>query len=449
MDLEAGIIRAVLADVELLKRLPNLGVNENDFEDPFAKKAFRFIVEHRLEHGKLPSLEVLESVLGVSIPESEGEPEWLVKEMLHRKLFGALQSQQAVVSQALQSNDPVKALKLTTTFVEQNHFSLSAKMPTSVTDLGGGMLEQYKRLASGERGIEMPWPTVTGTTAGLWPGTTTYMIARPGVGKTNAAWIVARHAWKNGHTVLVISAEMFKDESAERFFLFESGVSSSKFMLGKLSDFELLGLQKTIASSRGKTGLWIADPDDGLTPEELDGYIRACKPQLIVVDAFYNLPFGGRDRSENLKRGVEWFRIQMREYRRLFGSALVANHQLSRDATKARSAGGMGYTEGAIALSDQLLWDAYSVWVMEQTPDMKRDRRMKLHCAKVRRGVWPRGAVTCHWDFDKMLFDEIPDAEEFEDKEKTGDAKAAAKAIQDLKKFGKQRWTKDPDGVPY
>ena len=445
MELEAGIIRAVLADIELLRRLPNFGISERDFEDPFAKKAFRFIVEHRLEHGTLPAIGVVEGVLGVQIPTCDGEPEWLIKELLRRKLFVAMQIQQAAVNAALQANDPAKALDLTTQFAEKNRFALSSKMPTLVTELGDGMLEQYKRLASGERGIEMPWPTVTDSTAGLWPGSTTYMIARPGVGKTNAAWIVARHAWKNGHTVLVISAEMFKDESVERFFLFESGVSSSKYIRGKLSDFELLGLQKTIAGSRGKSGLSIVDSDDGLTPDKLDSYIRASKPQLIVIDAFYNLPFGGRDRSENLKLGVEWFRVQMREYRRLYGTAMVANHQLSRDATKARSAGGQGYTEGAIALSDQLLWDAYSVWVMEQTPEMKADRRMKIHCAKIRRGVWPRGPVTCNWDFEKMVFTEVTEAEKLDASLKP----KVEKAPENLKKFGQQRWTKDPDNVPY
>jgi hypothetical protein len=433
--------------VELLRRLPSLGISETDFQDPIARKAYRFVVEHHRAHGKLPTLSVLQGVIGAEVPECEGDPDWLVKELLRRKLFVAVQDHQKEIGEALQGNDPVKALGLVTKFSENNRFALSGKRPTSVMSLGDGMIAQYHRLAAGERGIEMPWPSVTDTTAGLWPGTTTYLIARAGVGKTNAGWIVARKAWKDGYRVLFVSAEMFRDECAERFFLFESGVSSSQYIRGKLTDFHLSDLKKTIAVNRNKSGLDIVDPDDGLSPEELDGYIRASKPNLIVVDALYNLPFGGRDRTENLKKAVDWFRENIRIYRRLFGTAMLATHQLSRDALKARSAGGMGYTDGAIALSDQLFWDAYSVWVMEQTPEMKKDRRMKLHCAKIRRGTWPKGPVLCHWDFDKMLFDEIEQTEEFEDTEAS--TKAKATRAETMKKFGRQQWTRDPDSVPY
>ena len=58
-------------------------------------------------------------------------------------------------------------------------------------------------------------------------------------------------------------------------------------------------------------------------------------------------------------------------------------------------------------MSDQLLWDAHGLFIMEQSKAMKDDKRMRFHVGKVRRGVWDGNPVDVHWDFDKMSFEEI------------------------------------------
>jgi hypothetical protein len=62
-------------------------------------------------------------------------------------------------------------------------------------------------------------------------------------------------------------------------------------------------------------------------------------------------------------------------------------------------------------LSDQLLWDAHAVFIMEQDTDMKADRRLKFHVGKLRRGSHDGTPLEVHWDFDNMKFDEIVDDE--------------------------------------
>lgn len=43
--------------------------------------------------------------------------------------------------------------------------------------------EQYERTKRGEFGVPFPWQTMTNMTLGLWPGTLTFFVARPGCGK--------------------------------------------------------------------------------------------------------------------------------------------------------------------------------------------------------------------------------------------------------------------------
>jgi hypothetical protein len=133
----------------------------------------------------------------------------------------------------------------------------------------------------------------------------------------------------------------------------------------------------------------------------MEAAIQTLKPQLVAVDSIYMLRFKG-DKSERTNAAVDWIRTASKRHAIPF----VAFHQLSRNATKDKKHGG-GYDSSAIALSDQLLWDAHAVFIMEQDSDMKADKRMKFNVAKIRRGDSSADPVNCRWDFDAMLFDEV------------------------------------------
>lgn len=58
-----------------------------------------------------------------------------------------------------------------------------SRMPASLLDLGDKVLENYARAAAGFSGVALPWPILNEMTMGMWPGTVTFFVARPGVGK--------------------------------------------------------------------------------------------------------------------------------------------------------------------------------------------------------------------------------------------------------------------------
>jgi replicative DNA helicase len=280
------------------------------------------------------------------------------------------------------------------------------RMPDRLTDMGDGVIELYQKVASGYRGIELPWPTITNMTAGLWPKTVTIFVARPGVGKTFVAVIAARHAWLAGKRVLVVSPEMSKEEIAERFFVTEAGVSYVNVMRGELSDFEFPKLTATVDRLKGEDGLWIMDSDDDLSTKGMESAIRACKPDLVAIDSIYDIKVKG-ERRDRVLTALEWMKKSAKE----IGHHCIGFAQQNRVAELSEKKGG-GARLGTIALADEIGQDSHAVFALEQTKDMKADKVMQIKPLKLRRGVSARDAVRVHWDFEKMNFNEMTEEEE-------------------------------------
>lgn len=239
------------------------------------------------------------------------------------------------------------------------------------------------------------------------------------VHNTWVVWLISRGAWLKNYRVLVISPEMSVEEGAERFFILDSGVSGKDVLRGTLPSMQYAKFKKAVEEGEDNEGLWIIDSDDDLSPSGMEAAIRACRPQLVAIDAAYLLNMGGKDRTENIIRAVNWVRTMAKRYGAKFDTAFVAFHQLSRAATKPSKSGGVGYQDGAIALTDQLFWDAHAVWIMEQNRDMKEDLLLNFHCSKIRRGTWLSKPVEVQWDFDRMKFAETepPQGTTFNDDE--------------------------------
>jgi len=282
------------------------------------------------------------------------------------------------------------------------------RMPDSLMGLGEKVLDNYRKVADGYRGIELPWPTIDLMTAGAWPKTVTIFVGRPGVGKSQIAVLCARHAWRNNKRVLIVSPEMSKVEIAERFFVVESGVSYHGVVSGQLPTIMETELIKVICELKEKHGIWILDSDDDLTPAGIEAAIRACDPELVAIDSIYDLRMKGERRDRALG-AIEWMKRSCKEY----GFASIGFAQQNRAAELSEKKGG-GARLGTIALADEIAQDAHAVFALEQTKDDKADKVMKLKPLKLRRGQFKKPTVKVHWDFETMNFDEIEDDDEYE-----------------------------------
>lgn len=410
--IDAGFIYAVLLSTDNAQQALQANFERADFSDGY-HRAFDLISDHhRQTGGSLPTLEAVRSATGLDISESGYDFGFLLSEMRKRRLFREVQALMATASTHLRANDPVAALEALKDMVKNEVSSSGSVKPSRPHDMKEQVLQNLQRVRSGFCGVALPWESITNLTMGMWAQTATYIVARPGVGKTQVAVLTAHKAIKEGRKVLFISPEMSKAELAERFFVLESKVSATNMMRGTLSSFEEVKLREAMNNPHSLDGIYMIDNEDDLSPGGMEMAIRQIKPDLVIVDSIYMLHFKGI-KSERTERAVDWIRQSSKTYNVPF----LGIHQMNRMATKDAKHGG-GFDTSSIALSDQLLWDAHAVFMLEQDADMKADRRLRIHVGKLRRGAHPGKPIDVRFDLETMDFSEILDSQSnFEDNE--------------------------------
>ena len=402
MNLETGLLFEATQSADLVERLRMYAVTEKDFDDPGSRRAYRFIASHYEEHATVPEVKAVTDICRVGLEPQGVDSRYLLEEFVKRKLFREVSQGIEGFSDHLRKNDPAAALTAIEKFAGEAH-AVAAASPVSLFSLGDQVQEDYERVKAGYTGIPLPWESLNQITMGLWPGTVTYFVARPGVGKTQVAMLIARESWRSGKKVLIVSPEMSKEAIAERFFIAQAEVSGTNVLRGTLSDFEHTKLKDTINGLRDRDGVWIVDAEHKLDGGGIDQYIRAVKPDLVCIDSIYDLSFPG-NKSDRTMAAVDWMRHSSKKHDVPF----VGFHQVNRDVGR-KGRDGVEYADAgaAIALTDQLLWDAHAIFILEQDRDMLEDKRLRFHVGKKRRGVWDGRPIDCHWDFDRMCFDEI------------------------------------------
>ena len=406
MDLDGGVLFAATKSVDVVERLRLAGVGPEDFVEASAKRAFTFIAKHLDSHGSLPEPQAVAELCQVEGLETFGDQgvseDWLLEEFVNRKLHRALGERVEKIRDKLRANDPHGALESLQEFAAAPA-ATSSEPPVSLFSLGGEVEEAYRLVKEGFFGCPLPWPKINEITMGLWPGTCTYFVARPGTGKTHVAMLIARHAWQHGKRVLIVSPEMSKEAIAERFFIAQAQVSGVNLLRGTLTDFEQQRLHTTVEELENADGIWIVDSSHKLDGPGLDQYIRQLKPDLVCLDSIYDLSFQG-NKTERTMAAIDWMRSSSKKHDVPF----VGFHQINRSVGQ-KGKEGVGFADAgaAIALTDQLLWDAHAIFILEQSQDMLQDKRLRFHVGKKRRGHWDGEPIDCHWDFETMNFSEV------------------------------------------
>jgi len=414
LDLE--VLGAVLDNEVLFRRLETAGLRKVDWGSDAYWDVWRWIIDFEKQWGYLPRRSMVERVFGIELG-GRTEGEYWVGEFLRRKAYRLVKAEVDKVLRALERSDVEAAVEELRQAGDR--IKVGGVGGESIFDLGDGVIEHYEGIMRGDVGLPLPWPTLTDVTLGLWGGTATYFVARPGTGKTFIMVIIARHLWRMGKRVLLISPEMMKNEIAERFYMIETGVNVRNAVKRQLSTFEMDRFKEYVKQleERRRVGqmegdIRIMDSGDNLTFYGIEEAIRDFEPHIILIDSMYMLQVRG-DRTERTMKVVDW----VRRVSKRFMLPFVLFHQLSRNAVKDEKKGGTGYTSEAIALTDQLLWDANAVFILEQDKDMKRDNRMRIHVGKLRSGIRPNDPIDIHWDLETMNFREIGREKEYEDED--------------------------------
>ncbi len=284
----------------------------------------------------------------------------------------------------------------------------SGNMPKSIYEIGDDVIEEYESVVRGDRGIPYPWETLNKFTGGMRIGNLSLWVGRPNVGKSFTLTLLGYFAHKNDWPVLIISPEMDRVEIAERYFPIELGVSYSRVAYGKLSSPELSKLKTGVDELKGKTGLWIMDSTDDITPGGIESAVRATGAKLVVIDSLYKLKLRGERRDKAIA-AIEWACPATKR----LGVHIACFAQQNRDAEKSARMGG-GSRMGTIALADELAQDSDMIFAIEQNKDEKKDKILRIRPLKLRKGYYADEPLKINWDWVDMKYDEIEKDDEYD-----------------------------------
>jgi replicative DNA helicase len=267
-------------------------------------------------------------------------------------------------------------------------------------------------------------------TLGMHPGTLTFFVARPGVGKTWVAMMTAMGVWANEdgvknrgekrRRVLVVEPEMNRVELAERLVAYHGKIPYGDLISGTLGMF----LEKRLRSTADELveiaeDFFILDDEERLNAEGIEWALDACQAELLVIDSIYMMRVadgkvkkgaGSRGgRYDRMLEVVDWARSLSRRKQ----IPILGVSQLSREGKVRKSAidrvkagRGTGGLEDALAMTDTLLWDVHNLFAVWQDEEMIQDKQLMFIPLKVRRRAKISGLVIS-WDMQEMTFHEM------------------------------------------
>lgn len=414
VQLDGNTLYHVAACPEALVEAISIGIRPEHL-DGKAGQALAFAAEHHAETGAVPSVDDLRSLFGKDcVVQTSVARGFVFQEVMKRAMFRHIDGGVSGIVKKLQGNDPygayldLQGLVESTAKVKPKH-----NPPTPLYSLGSDVKAGYELIKSGKIGIPTPWESMNAMTMGWWPRTNNWVVARPGTGKTWIEIVCADYVQSLRYgdepevfNTLIISPEMSKAQMAERFFTARAKVGYGSVVGATLGSFGESKYYKTIDSLAEEQGIWILDATDGLTPQRIEEAIDEVEAHFVVIDSVYKIKWSerARDRFENMYIGVDtissWSKRDWKDGRAI---AILAASQMNREGAKKG-----GAQQGSVALADNLNWEADNLFFVEQTEDMKADKRLLLSTGKCRRMAEYKPSIMLRWDMDTMDFSEIP-----------------------------------------
>lgn len=364
------------------------------------KKAWEFLRAHYVKYDEVPSVEAIQSSLGIDLGGSMNESHlFFLDEISKRRLFQLQRHGTKGVSEKLEAKDPTGAAEV---WIEVHRKiqeeALTVRKVESLLGLGKQLMQDYRDAKAGKRGIPTPWPSMDNQTLGWWPEDLILFVGRLGVGKTWSLVICAHKAWLAGHKVLVVSTEMNKMQMARRFFALHLRLPYDEIRRGKLGEFVESKFFQGVEEIMGGDGINIVAGDFDYSIDNIGSVLSDTRPHLLCLDGPYLIKNSGRDRHERVSNNFDDFKKLGKRYQH----ATITNLQFNRSAKTGQS---QTIAADNIGITDVAGWNADAAFGLLQSEEMLANWEMGLKGLKVREGMPSEFKI--HWNHGAMDFTEI------------------------------------------
>lgn len=279
----------------------------------------------------LPDLPQIEVALGVSLPElPTGDPLYWASEVHNRSLSTrSVKIASAIVKDCGDGDlsNIVKMLdRLKQDFIDRNQSSNIIPLKMVAEEV----LERHDKLQASPDlpGITFGMSYLDSVSGGCQSGDFIVIVGRPESGKTFLMLNMAMHAHIAGKNVVWVVTEMTSIQYATRLLALRTSLNSNRIRWGKLST--IVGRKKLVQEIdklRGEdTGFHFIQ--SGLSSDigRVISDIRACKPDIVYVDAAYLLQVSSRSRYERVSDGADMLKGMAQELK----VPVVASYQFKK-----------------------------------------------------------------------------------------------------------------------
>lgn len=409
MDIDKEFVRSVIRGGKAavvaamdrnIDREIELGKEKGSYLAGDGKKAWEFLRAHFVKYDEVPSVEAIQSSLGIDLGGSMNESHmFFLDEISKRRLFQLQRFGTKGVAEKLEAKDPTAAAEVWTEIHRKiQEEGLTVRKVESLLGLGKQLIQDYKDAKAGKRGIPTPWPSMDNMTLGWWPEDLILFVGRLGVGKTWSLVICAHRAWMAGHKVLVVSTEMNKMQMARRFFALHLRLPYDEIRRGKLGEFVEGKFFKGVEEIMGADGVNIVAGDFDYSIDNIGSVLSDTRPHLLCLDGPYLIKNSGKDRHERVSNNFDDFKKLGKRYLH----ATITNLQFNRSAKTGQS---QTIAADNIGITDVAGWNADAAFGLLQSEEMLANWEMGLKGLKVREGMPSEFKI--HWNHGAMDFTEI------------------------------------------
>lgn len=398
MNIEVGLISKVLHDGDYTV------IADNQITLKYLsgrnKKALKFIQDHMMKYGKVPSVQVFEKKLPnykLEVEESLEEGlqyycDEVRKKYKHNTIVDVTEEITEHIDK-LETDEAYELIKKLVLIVE-NEIILSDRQ--EVNKNTKTRLEDYheRAKAGGMTGIPSGIDRIDYVLKGYNAEELIALIGFTGTGKTWFELIQAVYMAKQGYRVLLFTTEMSSKMMIRRIDAIWCKLNYTRFRDGRLTRDELKKYEKYLNTIEG-------DTDSNIIVEQATGGISQVgakidqhNPDIVFVDGAYLL--------EDEEKGEDDWKALVRIFRglkRLARSKKVPVYASTQSNEQKASL-------GAISFAKHIRADCDVIMALEQDDEMKEDKEMGVKFLKIREGEIP-GRVLMQWDFNEMQYGTI------------------------------------------
>lgn len=219
---------------------------------------------------------------------------------------------------------------------------------------------------------------------------------------THNTWVVlnlAKAAWKQGKSVLLISAEMSQRSLSMRFHSLDMEMSYGRLRKARLSSTEETEFYEAMKTSKEKPNPpYIFGEDFRLSINEVEAAIDELRPHIVFIDGMYLMSVPGvPDRFDKAPIIADETKMMAKKY----GIPIIGTMQLNRSAAGKKES---EVDASMLGLSDAFAWNSDYVFGMIRSKEMREAKEMLIKTLAIREG--DDFDMVLNWDFERMDFSE-------------------------------------------